>query len=83
MMGFDSEALGPSGWFFLLFHAAYLPWRAWRSRARLLGADRPSRAALYLNTIVLLALLLPLSLVVALTHHVELYPRAWRERYGV
>jgi membrane protease YdiL (CAAX protease family) len=76
MIRFDSEALGSSGWLFLFLHGVYLPFRAWQSRARLLGAPTPpSRATYFTGTIVRLALLLPLTLVVAFLHHIDLYPR--------
>lgn len=82
-MRFDAEALGPTGWFFLFFHGLYVPWKAWRSRARLAGAPTlPPRATHFTNTIVMLVLLLPISLAVAYLHHMELYPLAWPHPVG-
>src|SRR5262245_26279673 len=82
-MRFDPGAIGPSGWFFLLFQGAYIPWKAWKAKVQLDASGMlPSRTAFYTSAILSLAVLFPVALVVGFMHHMELYPRAWPTGVG-
>jgi membrane protease YdiL (CAAX protease family) len=73
---FTAWAVGLPGWYFIVFHALFIPWSTYRARTRIAGRPAlPPRTKHFTGILVMQALLLALALLIARACGIGVYPR--------